>query len=295
MGTSMMVNYKQSTDLDFVIVPGSGPVVQVAHPTSIGRNPIEMISLLIEVSFSRALPDEVELLVTGGGFIELDFGLTKLSRRQLREPAFLKDLHRWTLSNIDEVLRTIGRSPGLDLVVGVDVTVNGQIGVGQFATLISRDGVALVPKRLPVGGESNHLAGVDSTAIDRYPRVFDTRVGSTLLLVCHDVNSVNPRTRALIGRASVPNARTQAIEELDQAVETPGLDWVLNLVHSIDRRRQTQTFGISYRRFNGNIIKGIRVAAGFGYDGVPLENLPQLLDLMVAPKGMSPTKVLIHS
>ena len=273
------------------IVPGAGPVAQVAHPTSLKWTPRVAADTLVAASHKVA--HYVRLLVTGGGYISLDYPNTLLSDAEIRQPEFLAKLHSWTLAQLSDVLRAIGESPGRDLVIGVDVSVNGP-GRGQFALWIGRGGSALVPKRFPVGEEANHLAGVDVLRPGPYPRVVKTQLGPTLLLVCHDAQAYNRRNRGAVRRAMQPTSRARAIRELDRARATPGLSWALNVVHWIEGEPNTRTFRLSYNQLREDFTGSIKVAGGFGYTRVPVASLPDLLDRMVAPQGMSLTKVIVH-
>jgi len=197
------------------------------------------------VAASRKVPHYVQLLVTGGGYISLDYPKTSLSDADLRRPEFLAKLHRWTLAQLSDVLRAIGEAPERDLVIGVDVLVNG-LGSGQFALWVGRAGSALIPKRFPVGEEAKHLAGVDALRPGPYPRVINTRLGPTLVLVCHDAQAYNHRNRGAVRRALERTPRARAIGELDRARATSGLMWALNVVHWIEGEPNTRTFRISY-------------------------------------------------
>jgi hypothetical protein len=273
------------------VVPGSGPVAQVAHPISMKWNPRVATDTLIAAA--EKVPNDVVLLVTGGGYISLDYPKNWLSDADLRQPSFLATLHRWTLAEVSDVIRVIGEAPERDFVVGVDVSVNGP-GPGQFALWVGRGGCALIPKRFPVGEEVKRLAGVDAPQPVPYPRIVNTRLRPTLLLVCHDAQAYNRRNRGAVLRARKSTSRGRAISELDQARATPGLKWALNVVHWIEGEPNTRTFRISYDQLRTDFTGAIHVAGGFGYGRVAVESVPGLLDRMVAPRGMTLTKVIIH-
>ena len=139
------------------ILPGPGPVAQVAHPMSLKWDPQTAIDTLLAAS--QKVPGDVQLLVTGGGYIMLKYPKTSHSDADLRQPEFLAKLHGWTLDKLSGAPRAIGHAPERDLIIGIDVAVNG-LGPGQFALWVGRGGSALVPKRFPVDDEADYLAGV---------------------------------------------------------------------------------------------------------------------------------------
>lgn len=157
-------------------------------------------------------------------------------------------------------------------------------------------GLALVPKRFPVGEEARFLAGVDAQTPLPYPRVVTTLVGPTLLLVCHDAQAYNHRNRASVAQAHRATPRSRAIQELDEARKTPGLCWAFNAVHWINGEANTRTFRTSYKQLRDDFPGDVMVAAGIGYgDDVSSRDVPMILDRMVAPCGMLLTKVVICS
>jgi hypothetical protein len=274
------------------VLPGEGPVAQVAHPISLRWTPRVAAETLIAAS--AKVPNNVFLLVTGGGYISFDYPDARLSDGELRHTAFLATLHRWTLAQLSEVLGLIGDAPERDFVIGVDVSVSGR-GSGQFALWVGRrDEYALVPKRFPAKEEAGHLAGVDAPQPGPYPRVVNTRLGPTLLLVCHDAQAYNRRNRGLVLKARKSTSRGRAISELDRARSSFGLTWALNLVHRIELASNTRTFGISYHQLRTDFVGDINVAGGIGYGRIAVEAIPELLDRMVAPRGMILTKVIVQ-
>ncbi len=276
---------------DWRVIPGPGPVAQVAHPMSLRWTKRVAVETL--VAASEKVPHYVRLLVTGGGYISLDYPKVSLSDVELRQPNFLATLHAWTLAELADELGVIGRARDRDFVIGVDVSVN-RPGPGQFALWVGRDGSALVPKRFPVDDEADCLAGVDAIRQGPYPRVVTTRLGPTLLLVCHDAQAYNRRNRGAVRRAIRLTSRGRAIRELDRARATSGLTWALNVVHWVRGESNTRTFRISYNQLRTDFAGDMRVAGAFGYTRVRPSAVPDLLDRMVAPRDMRLTKVIIR-
>jgi hypothetical protein len=276
------------------IVPQPSSVGQVAHPVSIRWSPRDAVTALVEAT--TQIPSTVGVLITGGGFIQLSYPQVSFGDRELRQTAFLSKLHAWTLSELTATAE-LAKSSRCDLVIGVDVNLNGR-GVGQFVAWFGSagTGLALVPKRFPVGDEARFLAGVDARQPFPYPRVVTTQAGSALLLVCHDAQAYNHRNRANVARAKQITARSRAMQELHEARKSPGLVWALNAIHSIDRKASTRTFRTSYKQLRSDFPGDVSVAAGIGYgDDVSYNDVLAILDLLVDPPGTQLTKVVIST
>ncbi len=242
---------------------------------------------------SEELPSHTRLIVTGGGYVTLEYPKSWLADTEIRRLEFLEELHAWTLSELAQVIDLLAK-PGRDIVMGVDVSVN-RPGNGQFALYVGQENVALVPKRFPVDNEDHYLAGVGAVRAFPYPRVVETRIGPTLILVCHDAQAFNHRNRGTVARAAQPTNRSRAIPELDQARATPGLTWALNLVHWIDSPSNTKTFRTSYGQLRADFPGQVKVAGGFGYGDIPVASVHELLGRMTAPRDMLLTKVVIDT
>jgi hypothetical protein len=289
VGTKVTKKAKGVANWDAVL--GEGPVAQVGHPISLLWTPKEAINTLLAAA--AELPRNVRMLVTGGGYISLDYPRVVTNDAEIRQPEFLSKLHAWTLSALSDVILAVG-TPERDLVIGVDVSVNAGCS-GQFALWIGQAGSALVPKRFPVGSEAKFLAGVDALHPGPYPRVVTTRVGRTLVLICHDAQAFNRRNRANVARAKQPTARMRAIQELHRERTTTDLEWALNVVHWIDGEPNTRTFHISYNQIRSDFPGAVSVAGGIGYgDNVSKNDVPALLDRLLAPRDMALTKVVIY-
>jgi hypothetical protein len=255
----------------------------VAHPTDIGWGPSAAIEHLLRAA--AELPKETGVVLTGGGFIKLEYPHTGQSLRMIRQAAFLQQLGDWTERELDAALCAIARSKsGRDVVIGVDVFVNG-MGSGQFAMWVGRSGRALVAKRFPVNGEDRYLAGFDSTSPLYCQRIVATAVGPTLLLVCHDAQAYNHRNRALVRNASWTTPRARALRELEPLRTTPGLAWALNLVHWVEGERNTRTFSTSYAQMRTDPPSGPpNVAGSFGYEpSMNVMAVAELLERMSSP------------
>ena len=68
---------------------------------------------------SEKVPRYVRLLLTSGGYISLGYPKTSFSDTELRQSDFLAQLHDWTLAQLSDVLRVIGKAPDRDFVIGV--------------------------------------------------------------------------------------------------------------------------------------------------------------------------------
>jgi hypothetical protein len=276
-----------------IIVSGVGSIAQVAHPTSLKWTAKEALETLVRAA--SKLPESVELLIAGGGFVSLTYSGEQQSKSQMRQPKFLTRLYDWTLASITDLLLSVPVS-NRELVFGIDVDVRG-VRSGQFMAWVGRSELILIPKRYPSGAEAEFLAGVDAAYSSSYPRVVDTKVGRTLMLVCHDAQAFNRRHRANVDRAKGATARTLAIRELHSSVSKRRVIWGLNAVHEIQRKSNTGTFKNSYNQLRSDFRPEICVCAGTGYDqgSVRPNAIPALLDRMTAPPALSLPKIIIFA
>lgn len=272
------------------VIRETGSVAQVGHPTSLQWTP--KLALRTLVRAAAKVPSSVELLIAGGGYVGLAYSRKQRSKAQLRQPAFLAALHAWTLEELSDLLDGLP-NPACDLLFGVDVDVCSRPS-GQFVAWLGRTGLALVPKRYPVGAEVQFLAGVDSVHPSPFPSIVTTRLGPTLVLVCHDAQVFNHRNQANVARARQTTPRTSAVRELHGHAATRPLAWALNAVHWVNGESNTRTFRISYDQLRKDFNPELVVAAGIGYgNSVRPADVPLLLDRMVAPRTLSLPKVII--
>ncbi|MBA2435931.1 MAG: hypothetical protein H0V54_12780 [Chthoniobacterales bacterium] len=269
-----------------------GLVAQVAHPTSLRWTATQALETLVRAA--SKLPESVELLIAGAGFISLAYGGKQESKSQMRQAEFLARLHDWTHATITNLLLSVPAS-NRELVFGIDVDVQG-VRSGQFMAWVGRSGLVLIPKRYPSGAEDRFLAGVDAAHSSSYSRILDTNVGPTLMLVCHDAQVFNHRNQANVKRAKRVTARTRAAGELQRRVNRR-ITWGLNAVHEIKSQPNTLTFRNSYRQLRDDLQPDIRVCAGTGYDqkSVQPHAVPALLDRMTAPPALSLPKIIIFA
>jgi hypothetical protein len=161
----------------YTIIPGAGPVAQVAHPTDLGWTPSGAIEQLLQAA--AELPKETGVVLTGGGFITLTYPHAGQTPHMMRQAAFLQQLGDWTERELDAALSAIVQSKSnRDFVIGVDIFVNG-MGSGQFALWVGPAGRALVAKRFPMNGEDRYLAGLDAASPLYDQRIVATAVGPT--------------------------------------------------------------------------------------------------------------------
>lgn len=113
------------------VVPEPGPVAQVAHPVSARWLPRDALAVLAEVA--AQVPSTVKVLVTGGGFIQLQYPRVNADDCELRQPTFLSRLHTWVSTELMGMAQLV-KSSRCELIIGVDVDVNNR-GVGQFRCL----------------------------------------------------------------------------------------------------------------------------------------------------------------
>lgn len=292
MGTRVARRGKRLVEWE--VLPGEGEVAQVAHPCGLdttwsARDAVDACSRI-----AQEVGEDVKLLLTGGGFITLDYPGPVPGKRILRTPEFLRELHAYTLGLLRDSAGG-GGIAGCDLVLGVDVRV-GEYPAGQFAWYVGSSSDSLVPKRFPVGVEAEFLAGVDASTDVDYNRIVSSQVGNALLLVCHDAQAYNRRNRANVRRAKTDTPRMRAIGDLDAARGSKDLQWALDVIHWIDTPANAQTFHISLDQIRVDFPGEIRAAGSFGYgQELSREDIIQTLDKLVSPRGMRLPKVILRS
>jgi hypothetical protein len=236
------------------------------------------------------------MLLTGGGFLTLNYPHAPPRPGLVLQNGFLQQLGAWTENELVDVIQTIKQSCGnRDFVIGVDVLVNEQ-GSGQFALRIGRDGHTLVAKRYPVSKEDRYLAGFEATSPVYAQRVVQTTLGLALLLVCHDAQAFNHRNQESVANATRITPRARAIQELHTLRITPGLTWALNLVHWVGAEGNTRTFIRSYDQMRTDFSRvPLNVVGSFGYvPGLEVMVVSELLRRMTSP-AMNLPKVIIQS
>lgn len=273
-------------------IEGVGAVGQVAHPVNAGWDPCEAVEVLLAAA--TKLPDETRVVLTGGGFLTLNFLPTAVSRPVIRKGDFLEYLSGWTWEKLKTVIYSIEQNrDGRDFIIGVDVKVSSWHS-GQFALWVGNAGKSLIAKRNPYAGEASYLAGVESdTPLHHGQRIIDTLAGPALVLICHDAQTFNHRNRGSVGTAQTETPRARAIREFDAARSTPNLAWALNLVHWIRDAKDTQTFRNSHSQMRKDFPRPVNVVASFGYDGSAQSQAMSLLRRMTSPESDFP-KIIFH-
>jgi hypothetical protein len=152
-----------------------------------------------------------------------------------------------------------------DYIFGIDFVSNNS-GVGQFGVLARENKVqAIIWKSYPVGTEDNSLAGFGTAKGRSCPRVFDTNMGRTMVLVCHDAQAFNHRNKALVGRAFGQTARSAAMSEMAHQMKTEQPAWILNLIHFIDNPASMKTFHRSLKQISTDHAWHPKAIGAFGY------------------------------
>lgn len=281
----------------FEIGAGDHEVAQVAHwtPTvfkTAAAATAAAVAALADIS--TRLPASVKVIVTGGGFVCLEYtgGPCPATYAERRRAAFLEHLRMWTEAEADDLVGALRKIKGREFVVGVDVMVGG-LGSGQFGLWVGAKGSVLVNKRFPVGGEAIHLAGV-ATAQRASPRVVETAAGSAMILVCHDAQAFHPRVRRNVDRAGYPTARAAGMGELSDILKDTRPRWVFNLIHSIEKPGSLRTFKTSFKAIAARSGQQPKIIGAFGHRSATADAANWLSELR-HPHGMDAVTVVTGS
>jgi len=290
MGTGRRVKPEGRDDFDVEaeVFGNRGLVAQVLHPQWMRRTDIRQIGrILKEVSEKvSAQSSDVRLIVTGGGFIEIEHNKT-YSARSWRSEQVLNEITGVVQATMRPVAALV--SDSLDYVIGVDVTGNAGCS-GQFAVLLKAGKVAGVAwKTYPTSAESTHLAGFGTEEGRNSPRVVSTSLGKTLLLVCHDAQAYSD-----LRRKATERRRVNAKQTMRSLAEAEHPTWALSMIHSIAVRRQaTNPFRISYKKLHDSY--GVsNVVGAFGYQKEAEGDLQTLAGLTQYPEGTSEVVVALR-
>lgn len=266
-------------------------VAQIAHPSSWIIDTTTAEEVLTQVSAD--LHPSVRVIVTGGGFLTLEYPRVGVSPRVRRRPDFLDELRAWTHAQVVSLAGALRETSDREFLIGVDVRVEEQ-GSGQFGLWVGRDETVLVSKRFPVGHEEEYLAGVDTTEDTSGPRIVRSSLGRVMILVCHDAQAFNHRNLANVGRAQRTTRRSRAAAEIARHIETNRPSWVFDLIHWIGGDANLRTFRTSFKQIHEDRVFGPIVVGAFGYeDGAETEATGWLAKLR-HPAGASVVPVLIE-
>jgi hypothetical protein len=232
-------------------------------------------------TFCGAETPSVRVVVTGGGFLEfLPNADRPLGNSGLRA---VSDSAKEAAAAFNEALSQAKR----DYIIGVDVFADPRT-VGQFACVVrqGRDPV-IVWKSFPVGQEANYLAGFGTLDGRCSPRIVETAVGKSLILVCHDSQAFNHRNIGLVRKATQETPRRAAMNEMQRQMREQRPGWVFNLIHQIDKPGSLRTFSTSYQQIHDDHDWSPCVVGSFGYGQDVRPDLASLAARAQYPRGLA--------
>jgi hypothetical protein len=283
-------------EISICVIGNKSPVAQLLHPLCIARDDISIMSDILQ-RVDQHLSEQtkgVKLVVSGGGFIEINHHQTYISTTW-RSPQTLKDLKILVQTKIQPVATALKHSKR-DYIIGVDVFDTNDKGGGQFAVLIRKGKIsAIVWKSYPTVKEDRHLAGFGTDLGLNSPRIVDTnlgkvgKVGKAILLICHDSQAYNPRSKATASRP----ARLKVIEKMENMIKENNPEWAFNLIHRIDKEGSIKTFRTSYIRIHKK-FNVPSVIGAFGYSEDVREILTKLAEKTQYPNGKASVVVILE-
>lgn len=280
--------------LKFRVIGNSGPVAQLLHPLWIVRDDILVMgNILTTIDKELSMLTELRLVVSGGGFIEINLNehFTRKAWKSEDTLAKLTNLVSERVKPVAEMLRGSAR----DYVIGVDVFDKNGIGGGQFAAvLIGGEIKAIAWKSYPVLEEQNWLAGFGTSKGRQSPRVVSTSLDTTMVLICHDAQAYNHRNLALVSRAQSPTHRAHVIREMNRVMNGSAPQLVLNLIHQIEKEGSLKSFKNSYKQIHEDYRHGPTVVGSFGY-GQKVRTPELLADVAQYPKGTANVTIIIEA
>ncbi len=293
MGTRITPKVEASGFTFQIVQVGDGPITQVLHPDWLYRDNIGRMSNLI-LAIDEQLNNtfaESKLILTGGGYIQISERDAGLNVRKNRLSTF-SHVYSQAMKIADRIKEyTFGIKR--NLVLGMDLIIN-DFGVGQFGISISNGMVLGVAwKSYPVMDEWKWLAGFGMKEGREVPRYVEFDIGTSMILVCHDVQAFNHRNQALVARASHRTPRMDVIEYMDKEVIDKQPDWAFNLVHYIGKPASTRTFSISYKQLGSDYPKRIRSVGSFGYSKSVKTSLINLASKMQFPSNIVGSLVIV--
>lgn len=271
---------------------GEARIAQVAHRRTRPFDTQTAATVLSKVS--SKLPDKTRIVITGGGFVSLEYPRTSVPHPTRREQKFLDHLRSWTLKKVAPLVSALQKTQKREFLVGVDVLVGGE-GSGQFGLWVGESGPILVSKRLPVEKESVYLAGVDTSQTTNGPRVVESSIGRVMILVCHDAQAFNHLTKHRVQRAQTLTPRGRAIRELERIAEEEKPEWAFNLIHSVRKDGSVTKFRTSFKQIHTDCDSHPSVLGAFGYGFGKQGVAAQWLTGLRYPEGTEAIPVVIES
>nr|MBK7070517.1 hypothetical protein [Deltaproteobacteria bacterium] len=245
-------------------------MLQVLYDYGLEINEQDAERVLLDID--TRCDQNVKMILTGGAFMWLCRPDISRTPKHLLSVAGLKELTDAVRDGTRSLVKGLSSRAKRDFVIGVDVYVGEDEDrhAGQFAVVIRR-GVStatIIPKMLPVGGESSYLGGFGTNEARQVSHVVDTALGRTLVLVCHDAQSFNHFTKAKIDNADVVTHRERAVNAMRRQLKASPA-YALNLVHWVESAGNLKTFRVSYKQLQEDhprlTLK--EVVGAFGFDG----------------------------
>lgn len=292
MGAKIGTKKYSDAKVKFIISEGEANLAQVAHRRTRPFDPTTAAKVL--TALSQKLPESVALIVTGGGFVTLRYDETGLTYVARRNDEFLAKLRAWTEGQLKGLVESLHKVKGREFLVGVDVLVDGD-GSGQFGLWVGPKGEALVSKRFPVGNESAYLAGVDTEQDPSGPRVVKSKVGASMVLVCHDAQAFNHFTKAKVDQATWLTPRKRGMKELRDTASKQEPKWMFDLIHSVSRSGNLRTFKTSFKQIHVDCLTKPSVVGAFGYGTGKAKQAAGWLAQLRQPPELNAVTVVIES
>lgn len=223
----------------------------MAHPSEWGLDWHLAIVRIAEIAgLLKGGPER--LLLTGGGFIT-----SYLPPNGIVDMSLLSEIVAKHIPALNQARAQ------LDVCVGLDLLNEQGSPVVQGIVFAGASGSTNVWKTLPVGIEANYIATFDDKIVPQIQRYVATSVGTTGLMVCHDLQMANHRTRSLV-RPNTMRGRVIAAMTKQLVNEMP--EMILNAVHWIQGPHNIRTFRTSLKQIVNDNPSVQRAAASFGYD-----------------------------
>lgn len=253
-----------------VDIGGRGEVLQVLYDYDLEISAKDAERVLLDID--ARCDSSVKLILTGGAFMWICRPEISRAPKHLLSAAGLKELTDAVRDETRSLVKELSSRAKRDFVIGVDVYVGEEEDrhAGQFAVVIRRNvtTATIIPKMLPVGGESGYLAGFGTAEARRVPHVVDTALGRTLVLVCHDAQAFNHFTKAKIDNADGVTGRERVVNAMRRQLKALPTH-ALNLVHWVERAGNLKTFRVSYKQLQEDHqrLNLKEVVGAFGFDG----------------------------